>query len=69
MRRRARGAGSAWGAFLMAGGRGVGVSRGIAERVSRGFRVLLGGEVEEVVTPDFAAYLDGFLRGRPGWLE
>ena len=64
-----REAGAALGAFLVDGGRGVGVSRGIAERVSRGFRVLRGGEVGEVVTTGFAVFLDGFLRGRPGWLE
>jgi tRNA nucleotidyltransferase (CCA-adding enzyme) len=67
--RDAREAGAVLGSFLVDGGRGVGVSRGIAERVSKGFRVLLGGEVEEALTPGFAAFLDGFLRGRPGWLE
>jgi tRNA nucleotidyltransferase (CCA-adding enzyme) len=69
VRRGEREAGAVLGSFLVDGGRGVGVSRGIAERVSRGFRVLLGGEVEGIVTPDFATFLDGFLRGRPGWLE
>ena len=69
VRRGERGAGATLGSFLVDGGRGVGVSRRIAERVSRGFSVLLAGEVEEVVTPDFAAFMDGFLRGRPGWLE
>jgi tRNA nucleotidyltransferase (CCA-adding enzyme) len=64
-----REAGAALEAFLVDGGRGVGVSRGIADQVSRGFRVLRGGEVGEVVAPGFAAFLDGFLRGRPGWLE
>jgi len=56
-------------AFLVTGGRGVGVSKGIAEKVARGFRVLRGGEVEEALPHGFAEYLDDFLRGRPGWLE
>jgi tRNA nucleotidyltransferase (CCA-adding enzyme) len=67
--RGSRKARAALGTFLVNGGRGVGVSKGIAERVSKSFRVLRGGEVEEELTPDFATYLDGFLRGRPGWLE
>ena len=62
-------AGAALEAFLMDGGRGVGVSKGIAERASKGFRVLRGGEAEQILTPGFASYLDVFLRGRPGWLE
>jgi len=64
-----REAGTALETFLVDGGRGVGVSRGIADRVSKGFRVLRGGEVGEVMTPGLAAFLEGFLRGRPGWLE
>jgi tRNA nucleotidyltransferase (CCA-adding enzyme) len=64
-----REAGAALEAFLADGGRGIGVSRGIADRVTRGFSVLRGGEVGEIVTPSFASFLDGFLRGRPGWLE
>ena len=51
------------------GGRDVGVSRGIAERVRRGFSVLLGDEIEEYLDAEFAVFLDGFLRGRPGWLD
>ena len=62
-------AGAALGAFLVDGGRGVGVSRGIAEKVSRGFRILRGGEVKETMTPDFSIFIHGFLRGRPVWLE
>jgi len=51
------------------GGRDIGVSRGIAERVRRGFSVLLGDEIEEYLDAEFAVFLDGFLRGRPGWLD
>jgi len=50
------------------GGREIGVSRGIGERLRRGFGVLLGDEIAEHLDPEFAAFLDGFLRGRPGWL-
>jgi tRNA nucleotidyltransferase (CCA-adding enzyme) len=67
--RGAKDAGAALEAFLVDGGRGVGVSRGIADRVSRGFRVLRRGEVEEAMTPDFSIFLDDFLKGRPVWLE
>jgi tRNA nucleotidyltransferase (CCA-adding enzyme) len=67
--RGAREARVALGAFLVDGGRGVGVSRGIAERVSNGFRILRGGEAGEILTPGFASFLDVFLRGRPDWLE
>jgi tRNA nucleotidyltransferase (CCA-adding enzyme) len=51
------------------GGREVGVSRGIGERMRRGLGVLLGDEIEEYLDADFAVFLDGFLRGRPGWLD
>ena len=51
------------------GGRDVGVSRGIGERMRRGFSVLLGDEIEEHLDGEFAAFLDGFMRGRPGWLD
>jgi tRNA nucleotidyltransferase (CCA-adding enzyme) len=50
------------------GGREIGVSRGIGERLRRGFDVLLGDEIAEHLDSEFAAFLDGFLRGRPGWL-
>ncbi len=50
------------------GGREIGVSRGIGERMRRGLGVLVGDEVEEYLDADFAVFLDEFLRGRPGWL-
>jgi tRNA nucleotidyltransferase (CCA-adding enzyme) len=61
--------GTALKSLLKDGGRGIGISGGIAERVSRGFSILLGGGAESVVTPDFAVILDAFLRGRHGWFE
>jgi tRNA nucleotidyltransferase (CCA-adding enzyme) len=51
------------------GGREIGVSRGIGERMRRGLGVLLGDEIEEYLDAEFAVFLDGFLRGRPGWLD
>jgi len=51
------------------GGVGIGVSRGIAERVLKGHRVLLGGEIGEFLDGGLASYLDRFLKGRPGWLD
>jgi tRNA nucleotidyltransferase (CCA-adding enzyme) len=51
------------------GGRDIGVSRGIGERMRRGFSVLVGDEIDEYLDAEFAIFLDGFLRGRPGWLD
>jgi tRNA nucleotidyltransferase (CCA-adding enzyme) len=50
------------------GGREIGVSRGIGERMRGGFAVLIGDEIEEFLEPDLAVFLKKFLRGRPGWL-
>ena len=51
------------------GGREIGVSRGIGERMRRGLSVLLGDEIEDHLNPEFAVFLHGFLKGRPGWLD
>jgi tRNA nucleotidyltransferase (CCA-adding enzyme) len=53
---------------LMDGGKEIGVSRGIGERMRGGFAVLIGGEIEDFLEPDLAVFLEKFLRGRPGWL-
>jgi len=50
------------------GGREIGVSRGIGERMRSGFAVLVDDEIADVLEPDFAVFLDKFLKGRPGWL-
>jgi tRNA nucleotidyltransferase (CCA-adding enzyme) len=55
--------------LLEDGGRGIGVSPGIAERLAEGHRVLLGDEVAGIMEQGLAVFLDGFLRGRPIWLE
>lgn len=55
--------------MLEDGGRSIGVSSGLGEKIRRSHRVLLGDEVSEVLTPDFAFFLDRFLKGRPAWLE
>jgi len=53
---------------LSDGGRGVGVSRGIAEKLEGNRRVLLNGEIAEFLEGELLGFLDGFLRGRPDWL-
>jgi hypothetical protein len=50
------------------GGREIGVSRGIGERMRSGFAVLVDDEIADVLEPDFAVFLDKFLKGRPGWI-
>jgi tRNA nucleotidyltransferase (CCA-adding enzyme) len=54
--------------ILVDGGREIGVSRGIGERLRCGFDVLFGDEIEDFLEPKFAVFLEKFLRGRPGWL-
>jgi tRNA nucleotidyltransferase (CCA-adding enzyme) len=54
--------------FLEDNGRGIGVSRGIAEKISHGYLVLQGVEVENIMSSNFSEFLDIFLTGRPGWL-
>ncbi|MCW3978283.1 MAG: CCA tRNA nucleotidyltransferase [Candidatus Bathyarchaeota archaeon] len=51
------------------GGRGIGVSRRLGERIRRGHGVLVGVEIEGYLDDDFARFLDRFLKGRPAWLE
>ena len=51
------------------GGRDIGVSRGIGEKMRRGVSVLVGDEIEEYLDAEFTIFLDGFLKGRPGWLD
>jgi len=51
------------------GGIGIGVSRGVAERIMAGHRVLLGDEIGEFLDAGLASYLDRFLKGRPGWFD
>ncbi|MGD2141889.1 MAG: CCA tRNA nucleotidyltransferase [Candidatus Bathyarchaeota archaeon] len=55
--------------LLENGGRGIGVSPGIADRIEEGYRVFLGSEVELILDRDLAGFLEGFLKGRPSWLE
>jgi tRNA nucleotidyltransferase (CCA-adding enzyme) len=56
-------------AALWDGGRGIGVSRRLGERIRAGHRVLVGGEIGECLGGDLAVFLDRFLKGRPAWLE
>ncbi len=54
---------------LADGGRGIGVPRRLSLKMARGCEVLMDGEVSSHLDGGFARFLDGFLRGRPGWLE
>ncbi len=54
---------------LVDGGVGVGFSKGLAERVARDRRVLLGVEVKPLLQGGFTGFLLRWLRGRPVWLE
>jgi tRNA nucleotidyltransferase (CCA-adding enzyme) len=56
-------------AALGDGGRGIGVSRRLGDRIRAGHRVLVGGEIGECLGSDLAVFLDRFLKGRPAWLE
>ena len=56
-------------AMLEAGGTGVGVSKGLREKMMHGGRVLLNVEVRDYIERGFEVFLAGFLRGRPVWIE
>ena len=56
-------------AMLGDGGAGVGVSRGLREKMVRSGRVLLNGEVEVLLEGGFGIFLARFLRGRPVWID
>lgn len=51
------------------GGRGVGIPRRLSVKIARGHEVLMDGEIADHLRGDFTRFLDGFLRGRPGWIE
>lgn len=55
--------------MLEAGGTGVGVSKGLREKMMHGGRVLLNVEVGDYLERGFEVFLAGFLRGRPVWIE
>jgi tRNA nucleotidyltransferase (CCA-adding enzyme) len=56
-------------AALGDGGRGIGVSRRLGDRIRAGHRVLVGVEIGGCLGGDLAVFLDRFLKGRPAWLE
>jgi tRNA nucleotidyltransferase (CCA-adding enzyme) len=56
-------------ASLRFGGRDLGVSRKIAEKIKASSRVLLNYEISPYLEDGFEEYLEQFLKGRPGWLE
>ncbi len=56
-------------AVLGEGGPGVGVSKGLKEKMRHGGRVLLNEDVEDFLERGFEVFLAWFLRGRPGWLD
>ena len=54
--------------MLRDGGRDIGISRRLSEKIKQGHEVLMGDEVGGVLEAGFADFLYQFLRGRPGWL-
>ncbi len=56
-------------AVLGEGGPGVGVSKGLKEKMRHGGRVLLNEEVGGFLERGFEVFLAWFLRGRPVWIE
>ncbi|MBL7168902.1 CCA tRNA nucleotidyltransferase [Candidatus Bathyarchaeota archaeon] len=56
-------------AMLEEGGLGVGVSKGLKEKMRHSGRVLLNEEVGGFLERGFEGFLAGFLRGRPVWIE
>jgi tRNA nucleotidyltransferase (CCA-adding enzyme) len=62
-------AASAMEIILNDNGRGIGISKGITEKISQGYQILQGAEIEKIMSSHFSTFLDNFLTGRPGWLE
>jgi tRNA nucleotidyltransferase (CCA-adding enzyme) len=56
-------------AWVEAGGQGVGVSKGLKEKMKHSGRVLLNVEIGDYLERGFEVFLAGFLRGRPVWIE
>jgi hypothetical protein len=56
-------------AVLEKGGSGIGVSKGLKEKMRHGGRVLLNEEVGGFLVREFEVFLAWFLRGRPVWIE
>jgi hypothetical protein len=56
---------------LKDGGKRAGVAEGIAQKLRKGFRVLVNEEITETYgkNSEFAVFLTEFLSGRPTWLE
>ena len=54
---------------LSEGGRDIGISRRLGEKIRRAHAVLVGGEIAPHLDSGFAGFLDRFLKGRPGWLD
>jgi tRNA nucleotidyltransferase (CCA-adding enzyme) len=54
---------------LLDGGRNIGVSKGIADRIKMDSSILFDIEIEKHLNPNFAIFLDEFLKGRPAWIE
>jgi len=54
---------------LSDGGRSIGISRRLSLKMARGCEVLMDGGISVHLYGGFARFLNGFLRGRPGWLE
>ncbi len=55
-------------AALRKGGGGIGVSRGLGEKIRRGCEVIVNEEIAPYLDSEFARFMDRFLKGRPAWL-
>lgn len=55
--------------MLRDGGKDIGISRKLNEKILAGHRVLMNEEVGVFLDVGSAKFLDRFLKGRPGWLE
>ena len=53
---------------LRDGGRSVGIPRRLSRKITRGYEVLVDGEISSHLQRGFARFLDSFLKGRPDWL-
>ncbi|RLI10641.1 CCA tRNA nucleotidyltransferase [Candidatus Bathyarchaeota archaeon] len=68
-RRKQTDASSLLSSALRDGGRGVGVSRRLSDKIAQGYQVLMDEEIAGHLRGDFARFLHRFLKGRPVWLD
>ena len=54
---------------LSNGGRKLGISKGIADRIKKNSSILINLEIKNHLKQNFTIFLYEFLRGRPAWIE